>query len=126
MKKRREAEEAARRRGPKMPPMRTNDFQDEDMNGVDDRDESSRGKKRPSGTVKTGPGRGPRGPSVDMDKLKDLIKNANAGGARQPGSGWHNDRADRLLATWINLGTLLRTLTPKVARICQDFPAVVC
>jgi hypothetical protein len=56
-------------------------------------------KKRPPGsggnsrgTVKTGPGRGPRGPSVDMDKLKDLIKNANAGGARQPGSGWHNDR----------------------------------
>jgi hypothetical protein len=51
-------------------------------------------KKRPPdrggnsrGTVKTGPGRGPRGPSVDMDKLKDLIKNANAGGARQPGSG---------------------------------------
>jgi hypothetical protein len=34
-------------------------------------------KKRPPdrggnsrGTVKTGPGRGPRGPSVDMDKLK--------------------------------------------------------
>jgi hypothetical protein len=56
-------------------------------------------KKRPAdrggnsrGTVKTGPGRGPRGPSVDMDKLKDLIKNANAGGARQTGSGWHNDR----------------------------------
>jgi hypothetical protein len=56
-------------------------------------------KKRPPdrggnsrGTVKTGPGRGPRGPSVDMDKLrdmilsKDLIKNANAGGARQPGA----------------------------------------
>jgi hypothetical protein len=56
-------------------------------------------KKRPPGrggnsrgTIKTGPGRGPRGPSVDMDKLKDLIKNANAGGARQTGSGWHNDR----------------------------------
>jgi hypothetical protein len=51
-------------------------------------------KKRPPdrggnsrGTVKTGPGRGPRGPSVDMDKLKRcLIKNANAGGARQPGA----------------------------------------
>jgi hypothetical protein len=89
-------------------------------------------KKRPPdrggnsrGTVKTGPGRGPRGPSVDMDKLKDLIKNANAGGARQPGSGGTMTGADRLLATWINLGTLLRTLTPKVARICQDFPAVV-
>jgi hypothetical protein len=56
-------------------------------------------KKRPPdrggnsrGTVKTGPGRGPRGPSVDIDKFremllsKDLVENANAGGARLPGA----------------------------------------
>ena len=101
MKKRREAEEAARRRGPKMPPMRTNDFQDEDMNGVDDRDESSRGKKRPSGrggnsrgTVKTGPGRGPRGPSRDqLQRIQEMLAGkADRGGRgtrmpRLPGGG---------------------------------------
>jgi len=92
MKKRREAEEAARRRGPKMPPMRTNDFQDEDMNGVDDRDESSRGKKRPSGrggnsrgTVKTGPGRGPRGPSRDqLQRIQEMLAGKADRGGRGP------------------------------------------
>jgi hypothetical protein len=87
MKKRREAEEAARRRGPKMPPMRTNDFQDEDMNGVDDRDESSRGKKRPSGTVKTGPGRGPRGPSRDqLQRIQEMLAGKADRGGRNPGT----------------------------------------
>ena len=94
MKKRREEEEAARRRGPKMPPMRTNDFQDEDMNGVDDRDESSRGKKRPSGrggnsrgTVKTGPGRGPRGPSRDqLQRIQEMLAGKADRGGRNPGT----------------------------------------
>ena len=87
MKKRREAEEAARRRGPKMPPMRTNDFQDKDMNGVDDRDESSRGKKRPSGTVKTGPGRGPRGPSRDqLQRIQEMLAGKADRGGRNPGT----------------------------------------
>ena len=100
MKKLREAEKEGGR-GPKMPPMRTGDFQDEDMNGVDDRDESSRGKKRPSGrggnsrgTVKTGPGRGPRGPSRDqLEAIKDqLAGKADRGGRgtripRIPGGG---------------------------------------
>lgn len=94
MKKRREAEEAERRRGPKMPPMRTNDFQDEDMNGVDDRDESSRGKKRPPGrggnsrgTVKTGPGRGPRGPSRDqLQRIQEMLAGKADRGGRNPGT----------------------------------------
>ena len=93
MKKLREAEKEGRR-GPKMPPMRTNDFQDEDMNGVDDRDESSRGKKRPSGTVKTGPGRGPRGPSRDqLQRIQEMLAGkADRGGRgtripRIPGGG---------------------------------------
>lgn len=94
MEKRREAEEAARRRGPKMPPIRTNDFQDEDMNGVDDRDESSRGKKRRSGRdgnvrdhVKTGPGRGPRSPSRDqLQRIQEML----AGKADRGGRGRGN------------------------------------
>jgi hypothetical protein len=94
MKKRREAEEAARRRGPKMPPMRTNDFQDEDMNGVDDRDESSRGKKRPPdrggnsrGHVKTGQGRGPRGPSRDqLQRIQEMLAGKADRGGRNPGT----------------------------------------
>lgn len=87
MKKRREAEEAARRRGPKMPPMRTGDFQDEDMNGTDDRDESPRGKKRPSGTVKTGPGRGPRGPSRDqLQRIQEMLAGKADRGGRNPGT----------------------------------------
>ena len=94
MKKRREAEEAARRRGPKMPPMRTNDFQDKDMNGVDDRDESSRGKKRPPdrggnsrGHVKTGPGRGPRGPSRDqLQRIQEMLAGKADRGGRNPGT----------------------------------------
>ena len=94
MKKRREAEEAARRRGPKMPPMRTNDFRDEDMNGTDDRDESPRGKKRPPGrggnsrgTVKTGPGRGPRGPSRDqLQRIQEMLAGKADRGGRNPGT----------------------------------------
>ena len=93
MKKLREAEKEGRR-GPKMPPMRTNDFQDEDMNGVDDRDESSRGKKRPSGrggnsrgTVKTGPGRGPRGPSRDqLQRIQEMLAGKADRGGRNPGT----------------------------------------
>ena len=84
MKKLREAEKEGRR-GPKMPPMRTNDFQDEDMNGVDDRDESSRDKKRPSGTVKTGPGRGPRGPSRDqLQRIQEMLAGKADRGGRGP------------------------------------------
>lgn len=94
MEKRREAEEAARRRGPKMPPIRTNDFQDEDMNGVDDRDESSRGKKRRSGRdgnvrdhVKTGPGRGPRSPSRDqLQRIQEMLAGKADRGGRNPGT----------------------------------------
>ena len=97
------------RKGPKAPPMRTNDFRDEDMNGVDDRDESPRGKKRPSGkdgnvrgtiktgpgrgtiktgprrgTIKTGPGRGPRGPSRDqLQRIQEML----AGKADRGGRG---------------------------------------
>ena len=75
------------RKGPKMPPMRTGDFQDEDMNGVDDRDESSRGKKRPSGTVKTGPGRGPRGPSRDqLQRIQEMLGGKADRGGRNPGT----------------------------------------
>ena len=82
------------RKGPKMPPMRTGDFQDEDMNGVDDRDESSRGKKRPSrrggnsrGTVKTGPGRGPRGPSRDqLQRIQEMLAGKADRGGRNPGT----------------------------------------
>ena len=86
MKKLREAEKEGRR-GPKMPPMRTNDFQDEDMNGVDDRDESSRGKKRPRGTVKTGPGRGPRGPSRDqLQRIQEMLGGKADRGGRNPGT----------------------------------------
>jgi hypothetical protein len=89
MKKRREAEEAARRRGPKMPPMRTNDFQDEDMNGVDDRDELIKNANA-GGARQPGADRG-RPPSGDMDKFRDFIKNANAEGGkdmpRLPGGG---------------------------------------
>ena len=69
------------------PIMRTNDFQDKDMNGVDDRDESSRGKKRPSGTVKTGPGRGPRGPSRDqLQRIQEMIAGKADRGGRNPGT----------------------------------------
>jgi hypothetical protein len=94
-------------------------------------------KKRPPdrggnsrGTVKTGPGRGPRGPSRDqLQRIQEMIAGKADRGGRNPGTCQDfpvQTGADRLLATWINLGTLLRTLTPKVARICQDFPAVVC
>lgn len=77
------------RKGPKAPPMRTNDFRDEDMNGVDDRDESPRGKKRPPGkggnvrgTIKTGPRRGPTGPSRDqLQRIQEqLAGKADRGG----------------------------------------------
>jgi hypothetical protein len=69
------------------PIMRTNDFQDKDMNGVDDRDESSRGKKRPSGTVKTGPGRGPRGPSRDqLQRIQEMLAGKADRGGRNPGT----------------------------------------
>jgi hypothetical protein len=94
-------------------------------------------KKRPPdrggnsrGTVKTGPGRGPRGPSRDqLQRIQEMIAGkADRGGRKELERQDFpvQTGADRLLATWINLGTLLRTLTPKVARICQDFPAVVC
>jgi hypothetical protein len=94
-------------------------------------------KKRPPdrggnsrGTVKTGPGRGPRGPSRDqLQRIQEMLAGKADRGGRNPGTCQDfpvQTGADRLLATWINLGTLLRTLTPKVARICQDFPAVVC
>jgi hypothetical protein len=77
-------ESLARNEGPIM---RTNDFQDKDMNGVDDRDESSRGKKRPSGTVKTGPGRGPRGPSRDqLQRIQEMIAGKADRGGRNPGT----------------------------------------
>ena len=93
MKKLREAEKEGRR-GPKMPPMRTNDFRDEDMNGTDDRDESPRGKKRPPGrggnsrgTVKTGPGRGPRGPSRDqLQRIQEMLAGKADRGGRNPGT----------------------------------------
>ena len=93
MKKLREAEKEGRR-GPKMPPMRTNDFRDEDMNGTDDRDESPRGKKRPPGrggnsrgTVKTGPGRGPRGPSRDqLQRIQEMLAGKADRGDRNPGT----------------------------------------
>jgi hypothetical protein len=95
-------------------------------------------KKRPPdrggnsrGTVKTGPGRGPRGPSRDqLHRIQEMLAGKADRGGRNAGAACQDfpvqTGADRLLATWINLGTLLRTLTPKVARICQDFPAVVC
>ncbi len=78
----------ARRQGPIM--TRTNDFQDENMNGVDDRDESPRGKKRPSGrggnsrgTVKTGPGRGPTGLSRDrLQRIQEQLAGKVARGGR--------------------------------------------
>jgi len=76
------------------PIMRTNDFQDEDMNGVDDRDESSRGKKRRSGRggnvpeyVKTGPGRGPRSPSRDqLQRIQEMLAGKADRGGRNPGT----------------------------------------
>jgi len=84
-------ESLARNEGPIM---RTNDFQDKDMNGVDDRDESSRGKKRPPGrggnsrgTVKTGPGRGPRGPSRDqLQRIQEMLAGKADRGGRNPGT----------------------------------------
>ncbi len=84
-------ESLARKEGPMM---RTNDFQDEDMNGVDDRDESSRGKKRPPdrggnsrGHVKTGPGRGPRGPSRDqLQRIQEMLAGKADRGGRNPGT----------------------------------------
>lgn len=84
-------ESLARNQGPIM---RTNDFQDKDMNGVDDRDESSRGKKRPPdrggnsrGHVKTGPGRGPRGPSRDqLQRIQEMLAGKADRGGRNPGT----------------------------------------
>ena len=81
------------RKGPKAPPVvRTNDFRDEDMNGTDDRDESPRGKKRPPGrggnsrgTIKTGPGRGPRGPSRDqLQRIQEMLAGKADRGGRGP------------------------------------------
>jgi hypothetical protein len=81
------------RKGPQAPPVvRTNDFRDEDMNGTDDRDESPRGKKRPPGrggnsrgTIKTGPGRGPRGPSRDqLQRIQEMLAGKADRGGRGP------------------------------------------
>jgi hypothetical protein len=83
------------RKGPQAPPVvRTNDFRDEDMNGTDDRDESPRGKKRPPGrggnsrgTIKTGPGRGPRGPSRDqLQRIQEMLAGKADRGGRNPGT----------------------------------------
>jgi hypothetical protein len=64
------------------------------MNGTDDRDESPRGKKRPPGrggnsrgTIKTGPGRGPRGPSRDqLQRIQEMLAGKADRGGRNPGT----------------------------------------
>ena len=74
MKKLREAEKEGGR-GPKMPPMQTGDKRPPGRGG------NSRG------TVKTGPGRGPRGPSRDqLQRIQEMIAGKADRGGRNPGT----------------------------------------
>ena len=96
MEKRREAEEAARRRGPKMPPIRTNDFQDEDMNGVDDRDEKKRTGRQPAPRTEKDPRTRNRGSMPSREELQRIADafsgKARTGGPRRRGRGNIFDR----------------------------------
>lgn len=78
------------------PIMRTNDFQDEDMNGVDDRDEKKRTGRQPAPRTEKDPRTRNRGSMPSREELQRIADafsgKARTGGPRRRGRGNIFDR----------------------------------